>query len=287
VQGVINLNNAEEVANATANYIPENVGKFATLSLGVNYILPLGTTLEQARTLLAGTVIRYQLATPIDTLNVPFKNPWTDLKGTADCTLVNFAGTTADGYTVETINGKTNTFLNLDGLNSFGQFADMDVLNPVGTDDFCQMVVFRPDDTTVRYFGITRNNNGGSIDQQYGLLNGDSSNLICLINGAPSVVGVANNEFQYVLFGRINGVRFSTRNSLPIVESVYSTSITTKPNTQLGCRSNSTDGLTKATFAKGLQGDIAFWKGAQGTLDKDKIVSLVAKAMKQKYNLGV
>jgi hypothetical protein len=264
----------------------EGIGRHYLTGSTFRIILPLNTTLEQARTLLAGTVIRYQLATPIDTLNVPFKNPWTDLKGTADCTLVNFAGTTADGYTVETINGKTNTFLNLDGLNSFGQFANMDVLNPVGTDDFAQMVVFRPDDLSTRYWGIGRNSLSTTADQQFALATTTSA-YVYVVNGSPINTIPVSLSLSYLLYGRINGRRFLFVNDLEVSELEYTDSITTKPNTQLGCRSFSIDGLSKTQFAKGLQGDIAFWKGAQGTLDKDKIVDLVKKAMKSKYGLGV
>jgi hypothetical protein len=424
---------------STFNKILASIPEFSTLSYdNANFIgkitsgadtqrfwigVPKGTTLEQARTLLAGIVIRYQLATPIDTLNVPFKNPWTDLKGVvgknlfdlvphvtanrnlsasgfnvsgvyltssetalklnlkpntqytlslnvqivgsglkdgvfgsfrlrdsvgsrtfnlngggiegniistfttpsdvalyttlwlygssdlanttvitnlqlelgstatayepygkSNCLLQAFAGTTADGYTVQTINGKTNTFLNLDGLDSFGQFANMDVLNPVGTDDFCQMVVFRPDDTALRFYGITRNTAG---NPQYGLLNGSGGNLRISVNAILTDLTTSVTSLSYVVYGRINGVLFAIFNGIELINTPYATAITGRPNTQLGCRSASEDGLTKTGFSKGLQGDIAFWKGAQGTLDKDKIVSLVAKAMKQKYNLGV
>jgi hypothetical protein len=205
--------------------------------------------------------------------------------GKANCLLQAFAGTTADGWTVETINGKTNTFLNLDGLNSFGQFANMDVLNPVGTDDFCQMVVFRPDDTLIRIWGVTRNASGEVI---FGIAQGVSGNIVIVLNGGGYFAITPNTtSLIYVLYGRINGRRFANFNGVESFDSIYTTLLTSTQNTQLNCRSNSADGLTKANFAKGLQGDIAFWKGAQGTLDKDKIVSLVAKAMKQKYNLGV
>jgi hypothetical protein len=220
-------------------------------------------------------------------INSPLTNPWTDLKGTADCTLVNFAGTTADGYVTETINGKTNTFLNLDGLNSFGQFADMDVLNPTSTDDFCQMVVFRPDDVGVtRYYGIMRNADS-FITAQYGLLHTSTGLVQTVLNGIGRLHGDASVSLQYVLYGRINNTRFVIRNGIEVDNVEDTSSLITRPNTQMACRSGSADGLTKLNFAKGLQGDIAFWKGPQGTLDKGKIVSLVAKAMKQKYGLGV
>jgi hypothetical protein len=250
--------------------------------------VPVSFTLTDAQSFIDGTVIRYQLAVPIDTLNVPFKNPWTDLKGTADCTLVNFAGTTADGYTVETINGKTNTFLNLDGLNSFGQFADMDVLNPVGTDDFCQMVVFRPDDLASRFWGVTRNT-ASITTVQYGLYTVIDGRLFFRFASAVAtqILPSYSLNLQYVLYGRINGRRFAIHNGNSLIDSISDGLIASESNTQLCCISLSTDGLTKTQLAKGLQGDIAFWKGAQGTLDKDKIVDLVKRAMKSKYGLGI
>jgi hypothetical protein len=408
IQGTFAIDNFVEVAARFSGGYNGRQFSTETSSGGrLMFELPPGTTLEQAKDILAGTIIRYQLATPIDTLNVPFKNPWTDLKGvvrknivdpilieinryvnwvngaivssvnlfssgfcdveslgfvnylpgsrsgttgmafydanknfilgrTSDyiydnsgvipvpenakfarfsfyysawtvnnamvsnsatplpyepygktnCLLQAFAGTSADGYTVETINGKTNTYISFDGLNSFGQFANMDVLNPVGSDDFCQMVVFRPDILTgFLYWGLSRNTD---TVPQYGISNNGSGGLQYIINGITSTALTTNDtNLKYALFGRINGRRFSVINNIETHDAVYTDSIISRPNTQLACRSNSVDGLTKTNFSKGLQGDIAFWKGPQGTLDKGKIVDLVKKAMKQKYNLGV
>jgi hypothetical protein len=288
IQGTFAIDNFVEVAARFSGGYNGRQFSTETSSGGrLMFELPPSTTLEQAKDILAGTVIRYQLAVPIDTLNVPFKNPWKDLKGDADCTLVNFAGTTADGYTVQTINGKTNTFLNLDGLNSFGQFANMDVLNPVGTDDFCQMVVFRPDDVNAsRFYGLSRMTNTGATSQ-YRLLHSSDGNTYCTIDGTTRVVSASNTNLKYILSARINNRWFLILNGVEIFDVPLPNLITTRPNTQLCCASNTIDGLSKGDFGKGLQGDIAFWKGAQGTLDKDKIVDLVRKAMKSKYGLGV
>jgi hypothetical protein len=205
--------------------------------------------------------------------------------GKANCLLQGFAGTSADGYTVQTINGKTNTFLNLDGVNSFGSLANVDVLNPVGTDDFAQLVVFRPDDTVSRYYGVIRNTSLGT-DVQYGLLP-TSTQLSARINGVDFNVPTFDLNLKYAIYGRFNGVVSVNVNGDEFVNTSYPNSITTRVNTQLGCRSATADGLTKTAFGKGLQGDIFFWKGAQGTLDKAKIYDLARKGMKYKYNLGV
>jgi len=231
--------------------------------------------------------IRYQLATPIDTLNVPFTNPWVDLVGDADCTLNGFAGTSASGYKVETINGKTNVFINLDGTNDFGQFANMDVLNPVGTDDFIELAILDPDVTTAtRALGITRNLDSLAT-MQYGAYQSTDGNTYYNIEGSAVSLGASTLDLKYILFGRTNGVRWADINDVNVHEVAFANSITTRANTQLGSRSNSVDGITKAEYWDGLQGDIGFWKGAQGTLDRTKIRSIVLKAMKSKYGLGV
>jgi hypothetical protein len=411
IQGIFHIPNWTEKARAiTGEYVPN---RYATRSadsfFSLEFDLPLGTTLEQARDILAGIVIRYQLATPIDRLNVPFKNSLIDNKGVvgknlfdpavmengttgtggellnstqrlrnkldgrvrlkpnttyivsvtgigyerltsnlynvdgtfisnvgpsfttpstetfymlvirksdnstitpqeafnaqiqlelgsvatayapygkANCLLQGFAGTSADGYTVQTINGKTNTFLNLDGVNSFGSFANMDVLNPQNQDDFAQLVVFRPDDLGTRYFGVVRNNEN-SATMQYGMYQ-NATTLQVIINGQDiAIPSIITQNLQYVIYGRISGERFVERNNIEIQKSLYNVSVTSRANTQMACRSNSVDGLTKVVFGKGLQGDIFFWKGAQGTLNKAKIVDLARKGMKYKYNLGV
>jgi hypothetical protein len=58
-------------------------------------------------------------------INSPLTNPWKDLKGTADCTLVDFAGTSADGWTVQTIphpNGRESALFNQAVVN--GDFSN-------------------------------------------------------------------------------------------------------------------------------------------------------------------
>jgi hypothetical protein len=180
------------------------------------------------------------------------------------------------------------TFLNLDGVNSFGQFANMDVLNPVGTDDFAQLVVFRPDIMgDSRHFGITRNGADGGVSRQYALITHGDGNTYAVINGSPTVVMPNNLNLNYVMYGRFNNNRSIVLNGVEVNQGLYNVPIVSQPNTQMACRSGSVDGLTKTSFGKGLQGDIAFWKGAQGTLNKAKLVDLAKKAMKSKYNLGV
>jgi hypothetical protein len=205
-------------------------------------------------------------------------------------TVINFElyqlelGTTATAY--EPYKSKQAVFLNLDGVNSFGQFTNMDVLNPVGTDDFVQLVVFRPDDTNAtRFFGILRNLDTVATSQ-YGLNEGSGGSLFYTIEGTSRSIGLNTVDLQYVLFGRINGERFAIRDAVQSHTEIFNGSLTSRANTQMACRSNSVDGTAKTNFGKGLQGDIFFWKGAQGTLNKAKIVDLAKKAMKFKYNLG-
>jgi len=207
--------------------------------------------------------------------------------GKANVLMTNVAWTNLDGYRVETINGKTNVFFNLDGVDTFGALNSASAPNPTGSDDFWQLVVFRPDDVNVtRYLGVIRN---GSLanDVQYGVLHSSDGNTFYYVNGSSRLIQASNTSLKYALFGRINGRRFAIVNSIELNDEINISSITTQPNTQLACRSASADGLNKTAFSKGLQGICAMGVGAQGTIDKAKVVATVAKAMKQIYGLGV
>lgn len=88
--GIIDSGVVDGVATkvASTNSVPLNgasadnvasIGKHYLTTTSFRIIVAKGTTLAEAQALLTGTVIRYQLATPIDTLNVPFTNPLIDL----------------------------------------------------------------------------------------------------------------------------------------------------------------------------------------------------------------
>jgi hypothetical protein len=403
IQGIFHIPNWTEKARAiTGDYVPN---RYATRSdsafFTLEFDLPPGTTLEQARDILAGLVIRYQLATPIDTLNTAQVNPLIDRRGVvgknlfdpmrpdvldgrfldssggnsgssdsfldlkyyeytnqvalsssvagllrigwydenkvflrrdtatllslsptppagtkfyrvsglltqkptfqlelgstatafepygkSNVLMTNVAWTNLDGYRAETINGKTNVYFNLDGVDTFGALNSASAPNPTGSDDFWQLVVFRPDIITgFLYWGLSRNTDALP---QYGILNNGSNGLQYVVNGVVNLALTTNDtNLKYALFGRINGRRFSVINNIETHDSVYTDSIISRPNTQLACRSSSVDGTTKTGFSKGLQGICAMQVAPQGTIDKTKVVTTVAKAMKQIYGLGV
>jgi hypothetical protein len=205
--------------------------------------------------------------------------------GKANVLMTNVAWTNLDGYKVETINGKTNVFFNLDGVDTFGALNSASAPNPTGSDDFWQLVVFRPEASS-RYCGLVRNTSS-SANMQYGLLVSASGLEIVLQSAFATVSSDVSADLKYIIYGRINGRRFAVLNGLEVHDTSFATSITTTSNTQLGCRSNSADGLVKAALQKGLQGICAMQVAPQGTIDKAKVVSTVAKAMKQIYGLGV
>jgi hypothetical protein len=178
-------------------------------------------------------------------------------------------------------------FLNLDGVDDFGALGDLDVLNPTDDDDFCQMVVFNRADVSSRYYGITRNNTDLAT-MQYGLVNGTDTgtSLSVVLEGtATAITADMNTELLYVLYGRASDELFAIVDGTETLSVADTTLLTERANTQLSSISSVADGTTKTGYAKGLQGDIAFWKGANGTLDKDKLVDLVKKGMAYKYNL--
>lgn len=79
-------------------------------------------------------------------VNAPLTNPFTDLIGSNDATLVNFAGTTADGYDVPTgVNGQT--MLKCDGVDSYCTIPNDASIDPTGTEDFAISAIFKTDST--------------------------------------------------------------------------------------------------------------------------------------------
>lgn len=92
---------------------------------GYAVALPLGTTFAQAQALLTGTVIRYQLATPIDTLNTPPPTPWIDLTGnTNNATMQGFANTSDSGMAYVPLVCETGTPVEYSNLVVNGDFAN-------------------------------------------------------------------------------------------------------------------------------------------------------------------
>lgn len=217
--------------------------------------------------------------------NTPFDTVVVDKsKNGNNVTLTGFAGTTASGYDNVTMpSGKVVKMANLDGVNDFGAMVASDSLNPIGTDDFAQLVVFKPSDTSARYWGLSRNLSI-TTDTQYGFY-ANVGAITYFISGAPIGVFAHGSDFVVVVFGRINGRRFLNVNNTEVHETAFANAISSQPNVQLSCRSNAADGLTKSAFSKGYQGLCVFFKGANGTLDKAKIIQLSQKIVKQIYGL--
>jgi len=224
-----------------------------------------------------------------DAFNTAQVNPIFDRKGNANVTMTNVAWTNLDGYRVETINGKTNVYFNLEGADTFGALSSASAPNPTGSDDFWQLVVFRPEASDFRVYGLSRNN-ADFASFQFALVRGGLTlgDLTFVINGSQATIQtIADVNLKYVIYGRINGRRFANLNGTEVVDEVFVSSVTSRLNTQLGCRSNSADGSVKTLFSRGLQGICAMQVAPQGTIDKAKVVATVAKAMKQIYGLGV
>jgi hypothetical protein len=97
----------------------QTLGDFFTYNATglIFFIVPTGTTLSEAQTLLAGTVIRYQLATPIDTLNTPPLTQWVDYTDVGNnATLQGFANTKDSGMDYEPFVNENGTPVNYDNL---------------------------------------------------------------------------------------------------------------------------------------------------------------------------
>jgi hypothetical protein len=207
--------------------------------------------------------------------------------GKANVLMQNVAWTNLDGYRVETINGKTNVFFNLDGVDTFGAVNSASAPNPTGSDDFWVLCVFRPDDVGVRYYGLVRSNFISVATIQYGVLQAGDAKIKCFVDNNAYDAAPSTTTLSYILYGKFNNVGSIIYNGVEVASIPNTPLLTSRPHTQLSCRSNSTDGLTKSAYGKGLQGICAMQVAPQGTIDKAKVVSTVAKAMKQIYGLGV
>jgi len=171
------------------------------------------------------------------------------------------------------------TFLNLDGVNSFGQFANnffagltdnygyTVVCSPNFANEFRAMFSFGTDANRALRFKFR---NDGSI--WFGNpFNGTSTNL----NNVPNAY--TKDKLTTLTFLRVNG-----RNKV-IIDSVNKldvSALTVPIDSQSPC-----DMFRDVNeFFKGLSGDIFFYKNIT---DGDKLINTINKGIKYKYNLGV
>lgn len=274
---IINPNTTDNFATKMkfGNYIPlnntpidtvESLNKYyfnSTSSFAV--ILPFGTTLAQARTLLAGTVIRYQLATPVDTLNIPFTNPVVDLKGLAPLTLQNFAGTSASGIVpVLCPNGKTVPFAQFDGLNDYG-IANHPSLDITGTGTFYFGNVIRTSALVTQYFNIKAEQSEATT--QYGLKLTNTGILSIILNGTDIqlVTGLLANTIYNVWVQRDGGLLKCFINTAETSSVANVTSLTTRPNFRWGALSTNVGGTTHTGFS-----NVALGTSVAGVTDATK-----------------
>lgn len=424
--GIINPNTTDNVATKlyVEGYTPLNNSPFNATSIGKYYFnathsfaifAPLGTTLEQARALLAGKVIRYQLATPIDTLNVPFTNPLVDRVGKVlknlldpmsakhfgstgnttffgnglkvtrvnagayegfvisfnakqgqsysykhistgiassirvgltvdDNSIINtrflnnqsfnfvspingnvfitsrlgatgvtvysdlmlnegdtqlpyepygktnvrlegFAGTSASGYELKLLpNGNQVVGLTFDGVNDFGQILASEKLNPTGTQDFAQLVVFEPEAyDSARYWGLVRNDETATQSIQYGLYT-VTNNTIGMIAGGVAFPTLGNQlDVTWALYGVIKGLAFMIINGNEKINTVFNIPLVSRQNARIGCRATNIDGSSNNSFAKGTQHVCAFFYNGDNGLDKDKIIKACKRYIKDYF----
>ena len=218
-------------------------------------------------------------------INSPFTNPLVDLSGNADVTLQGFAQTPESGYSLETNGDKSFVMLTSDGANDIGLVSAGSAPNPTGQQDFAQLIVFKPDDTNTRFYGLTRNSDSGD-DVQYGLAVINSTQIGYFVGNTQQLVDAYQlTSLQWVLYGRINGERFLIRNNTEMHTGAYANSIASQPNAQLNCVSASVDGTVKAGFADGDLGAVAFFYKGDNPLDKARIVSYCKKFVCKQYGL--
>jgi hypothetical protein len=260
-----------------------NVGKVVLWASTSTYWVGVtkGTTLEQARTLLAGTVIRYQLAVPIDTLNVPFKNPMIDQVGDADCTLVNFAGTSADGYTVDTApNGKSVTGLKGDGLDSRGDFGS-NAPNPVGG-NFAFASVFKTGGIQAFQYLYSGGNPNALSIPYLGIQFLDTGRIrtYCGTGNLDTSLFVATNTFYKIVFRRKNGILDVLVNGVNVLSVANSATIPSDMLTRIFARINSVSGTAHSNFFNGTLFELGY-----ADTDVDKFEANFNKVCASKYGL--
>lgn len=251
IDGKLVIENRSEIANTELD-TNTSLHVFYT-NLNVVWIsVPKGTTLEQARTLLAGTVIRYQLATPVDTLNSPQVNPIQDLVGTADGTLQGFAFTPASGYVdVVAPNGKTVTGVQGDGVNDV-VLLPSNAPNPVGLDEFFIGLVVKTGSSLTSGQIVCRNSSSTS-DVQYAIQLISDGRIAIYLEGTANYINtigtIQPNSFYKVRMKRVGGRLVGIVDEVEGYNAVNTANITSRPNTRLFARSSSVDGSTNTSFS--------------------------------------
>jgi len=221
------------------------------------------------------------LNTPSNCKFVRFRTPSTDLnvgiqleKGSVatsyephtrnDGSLTNFAGTGTSGWQV------TPNVLRFDGVDDFVAFADtasLDITNaPLA------IGVTIKANSQDEYI-VSRNLSGTTTDHQYGFLT--QTNAIRFIIGGTSKQEVLPQSGYINIVGCWDGENMTlyingTLIGLPVPKTGP---ITSKPNTQVGARSSSVDGLSKTAFFGGDIATVTIYTGS----DIKKILKAEAK----------
>jgi len=197
-------------------------------------------------------------------------NEWHDVINGYICTLFNQAGTIGSGFNSE--NGQT--YNTLDGVDDYGGFPDIPELD-ITTAPLAIGVTFKKTMSDAMY-AICRNlDSFGSI--QYSVYFFNSPNVVSFTTMgnryAEINMDAYDGEYLNIVFywdgvnvtGYLNGSQQT--------QQVFAGSLISQPNTQLGARSASIDGVSKSFF---LDADIATQTIYTGS-DIDKILAIEAK----------
>jgi hypothetical protein len=208
----------------------------------------------------------------------------------ANCLLQTFAGTTADGYVTETINGKTNTYLNFDGLNSFLQGSNHPNVDIVGTGDFWIAGIFKTKPTLTNQTLVSKSSGGAvsvvEANPQYALEYYTGGDISLALAGAYQSIAPSGTLQPNTLYGilvyRVSGVLKTRLNKIQISSLANTRNLISKPHFRIGARASNLDGTTHLSFSNSL---ISVWAMQNSTFDEEKLIKNWDKVCASKYGL--
>lgn len=192
-----------------------------------------------------------------------------------DVSLTQFAETTASGYDVVTVPNGTITMLNKDGIDDRPTIANNANLDPTGTQDFAICGILKNKVALDGGWIFCKNLDTNLSTVQFGLfvISSDGGGRLRLGNGLNLIIPpgtfIADKIQSYVIKKIGSNIKLEIDGNT-IINQVFTATLTSQPNFNLGCRSASIDNTTFAEFTNVYDGAFAFYyNGNDGLVEAD------------------
>lgn len=197
-------------------------------------------------------------------------SPWVDLTGNGNnATMFNQAGTVASGW-------QGPPYVNrLDGADDYGGFADTASLD-ITTAPLAIGVTIKPN-VFFRY--VFAKNLDSSANNQYGLFVSSSTQMWFYLEGNQITInGIDLTKYANIVCCWDGADIFVYQDGVQVFTQAFAqATLTSRPNVQIGARSNSIDGTSKSLFYNGDIATVTIYTGS----DINKILAAEAKISAQ------